>query len=81
MITGMSPPSMVGLMMGIWYFAIAIGNAIAGVVSQWTIVDSNIPVITASSYANIFGWLGIISIVAGVLAISMVPRLKNMLTR
>jgi len=82
LITEMSPRNMVGLMMGLWYFATAVANSIAGIVSQWTIVafSVNNPIITAPAYAQTFGMLGVISIIAGVMAFAAIPRLKSMLS-
>lgn len=83
MITELSPLAMVGLMMGAWFFASAVANALAGLASQWTTVaaGSNNPLITDPSYAHVFGILGWSSIAAGIIVLFFCPRLKRMIGR
>lgn len=82
MIAEMSPRPMVGLMMGLWYFATAVASSLAGVVSQWTVAASsvNTPIATAPAYARTFGMLGVVSIFAGLMIFAIIPRLGNILS-
>lgn len=81
MVTESSPKEMAGLMMGIWYFAISIAQALAGVVSTWTISISgtNEPVLTAGIYSNTFVMLGMLSIVASFIIFFMIPLSKKVI--
>ncbi|MDR3478978.1 MAG: peptide MFS transporter [Gammaproteobacteria bacterium] len=82
MIAELSPPAMVGLMMGLWYFATAVASSLAGIISQWTVVSSNdnAPIIMAPAYAHVFGLLGAVSIAAGLLIFLIIPKLKTILS-
>jgi proton-dependent oligopeptide transporter, POT family len=73
MVSELSPKKMLGLMMGMWYFATAIADALAGFVARWTTLPSgsNNPLITSPAYAHVFGWAGTASIVVGVFILFM----------
>ena len=81
MVTELSPAMMVGLMMGAWFFASAVANALAGVVAQWTTVPSgsNNPLITNPAFNHVFNWLGWISVISGVVVLILTPQLKKMI--
>jgi len=83
MVTDLSPKKMVGLMMGIWFFASAAANAVAGFLSEWTTLPSgtNAPRVTDPAFAHVFGILGIFSVALGVCLIIATPALTRMITR
>lgn len=82
MITELSPKKIMGLMMGIWYFATAVANSFAGIVASFTTLPSNnnAPELTAPIFGHVFGMLGIIAIISGIIALFFVPLLKRILT-
>jgi dipeptide/tripeptide permease len=69
-------------MMGAWFFATAVANALAGYVSELTTIPSgsNNPLLTNAQYAHVFGWLGGLAVGAGVLALVLTPALKKLLS-
>ncbi|TAK73365.1 MAG: MFS transporter [Gammaproteobacteria bacterium] len=82
MIVELSPKEMNGLMMGVWYFATAIANVLAGFIAKWTTIPSgsNLPLITSAHYAQVFSWLAVFSIVAGFIMLIFIPLFKKMIT-
>jgi len=81
MMTELSPKRMVGLMVGIWYLATAIAYSLAGFASKLTIIPSgvNFPLETSPIYAQIFGMLGWLTIMAGVIILLFVPVFRKMM--
>lgn len=67
MMTELAPRQMTGLMIGFWYFATAVANALAGYAAISTVVVSktNNPLQTSAAYAHTFGTLGIAAILSG----------------
>ena len=82
MVIELSPKTMHGLMMGVWYFATAVANILAGFASAWTTVSSktNLPMMTSPQYAHVFGELGMAAILAGMIVLIFTPRLKKAMT-
>ena len=82
MVTKLSPAKMVALMMGIWFFASAIGEFLAGKIGALMsvpkeVLDKNDPVLSLPYYAGVIQKIGIISAVIGVLLIFTVPFLRR----
>lgn len=82
MVTKLAPAKMVALMMGIWFFATAIGEFLAGKIGSLMsvpkdILEKNDPVLSLPYYADIILKIGIASAVIGVLLIFTVPFLKR----
>jgi proton-dependent oligopeptide transporter, POT family len=82
MVTKLSPAKMVSLMMGIWFFASAIGEFLAGKIGSLmsvpeVILVKNDPVLSLPYYADVILKIGIASVVIGVLLIFTVPFLKR----
>ncbi|MBK8611366.1 MAG: peptide MFS transporter [Chitinophagaceae bacterium] len=82
MVTKLSPPKMVALMMGIWFFASAIGEFMAAKIGSLMSVPEDIlakndPVLSLPYYADVIIKIGIASTVIGVLLIFTVPFLKR----
>ncbi len=80
MITKLSPKKMVALMMGIWFFASATGEFLAGKIGSLMSVPEavvNNPVLSLPYYANILNKIGLYSIGIGVLLIGLVPLIRK----
>ena len=81
MITELSPKQVAGLMMGVWYFATALANALAGFASTLTTLPSNQndPLTTSSIYSHAFGELGLTAIIIGILTLALAPKLNKII--
>jgi POT family proton-dependent oligopeptide transporter len=81
MMTELAPKQMIGLMIGVWYFATAISNALAGVVSISTVAtsESTIPIVTSSTYSFVFGVLGWLAIIAGLILFCFIKPIKELI--
>lgn len=82
MITKLSPAKMVAMLMGIWFFASAIGEFLAGKIGSLMsvpkeILDKNDPVLSLPYYADVIQKIGIISAAIGILLLFTVPFLKR----
>ncbi len=82
MITKLSPGKMVGLMMGIWFFASAIGEFLAAKIGSMMsvpaeIIAKNDASLTLPYYADIINKIGLASILIGIVLIVLVPRIKK----
>jgi POT family proton-dependent oligopeptide transporter len=82
MVTKLSPQKMVAMMMGIWFFATAIGEFLAGKIGSLMsvpkeILAKNDPVLSLPYYADIILKISIVSAVIGVLLLFTVPFLKR----
>jgi len=80
MITKLSPPKIVAMMMGIWFFASAIGEFLAGKIGSLMSVPENVvnnPVLSLPYYADILSKIGIGSIGIGILLICLVPLIRK----
>lgn len=81
MITTLSPKKLVGMMMGVWFFATALANALAGFISEWTALPSgsNDPLATDQPFSHVFGVIGWIAIGVGVIFLFFAPILKQLI--
>jgi proton-dependent oligopeptide transporter, POT family len=82
MITKLSPAKMVGLMMGIWFFASAIGEFLAAKIGSLMsvpeeVIAKNDPALTLPYYADVINKIGIGSVILGVILIAIVPLLRK----
>jgi proton-dependent oligopeptide transporter, POT family len=82
MVTKLSPIKMVSLIMGIWFFASAIGEFLAAKIGSLMsvpkeILAKNDPVLSLPYYADVILKIGIASAIIGVLLIFTVPFLKR----
>jgi POT family proton-dependent oligopeptide transporter len=82
MITKLSPKNIVAMMMGIWFFASAIGEFLAGKIGSLMSVPKEVaeaenPVLSLPYYADIINKIGLGSIVIGIILICFVPFLKR----
>lgn len=82
MITKLSVPRVVGLMMGVWFLSSALAHTLAGLVAQATssetvggvVVD---PQAQLETYAGVFTTIGWIAVAIGVLLMLLSPWLKK----
>jgi POT family proton-dependent oligopeptide transporter len=81
MVSELSPVKMVGLMMGTWYFATSVADALAGFVANWTTTPSgsNEPLITSPVYYHTFALIGGISLIVGIFIIIISPFINTMI--
>lgn len=81
MMTGMAPKNMAGLMIGTWYLASAVSNAIAGIVAKLSSIPNThmSSLDSAHIYAHAFGLYGWSAILVAVIGLMCVPRLKRMM--
>jgi len=80
MITKLAPIKIVGMVMGIWFLASAIGEFLAGKIGSLMSVPEelvNDPVKSLPYYADILNKIGLGSIVLGVLLVCLVPFLRR----
>jgi len=80
MITKLSPKKMVALMMGIWFFASATGEFLAGKIGSLMSVPEDVvnnPVLSLPYYANILNKIGLYSIGIGIVLIFLVPLIRK----
>ncbi|WP_242917905.1 peptide MFS transporter [Pontibacter liquoris] len=80
MITKLSPANIVAMMMGIWFFASAIGEFLAGKIGALMSVPQNVvanPVLSLPYYADIISKIGLYSIGIGVVLILLVPLIRR----
>jgi POT family proton-dependent oligopeptide transporter len=80
MITKLSPKKMVAMMMGIWFFASATGEFLAGKIGSLMSVPENVvnnPVMSLPYYANILSKIGMYSIGIGIVLICLIPVIRK----
>ena len=82
MITKLSVPRIVGLMMGVWFLASALAHTLAGLVAQATSGETVGGVVTDPSaqlatYADVFSKIGWIGVGIGVVLMVISPWLKR----
>ncbi|MBA3674591.1 MAG: peptide MFS transporter [Chitinophagaceae bacterium] len=82
MVTKLSPVKIVSMMMGIWFFASAIGEFLAGKIGSlmsvpMEILDKNDPVLSLPYYADVIQKIGIASVIIGIILMFTVPLLKK----
>jgi POT family proton-dependent oligopeptide transporter len=82
MITKLSVPRIVGLMMGVWFLASALAHTLAGLVAQATSGDTVGGVVTdpqaqLATYADVFSTIGWVGVGIGVVLMILSPWLKR----
>src|SRR6266496_2536735 len=71
-VTKLSPARLVGLMMGVWFLSISIGNFVAGIMGG-TFNEK-----AEGALVHLFGIVAIITIVAAVVLVALTPLIKKM---
>ena len=82
MITKLSVPRIVGLMMGVWFLASALAHTLAGLVAQATASETVGGVVTdpgaqLATYASVFKTIGFVGVGIGVILMLISPFLKK----
>lgn len=81
MITVLTPPNMVGMMMGVWFLASACAFAISGSLANLADVPKHTDAIhSLPIYHHAFGLLSLLSLGLVVISFALVPLLKRMIT-
>lgn len=80
MIAELSPKHLVGMMMGVWFYALSIAGAFSGTLATFTDVSKEV---TATASLAIYGHgfliFGIIALILSVISLALVPFLKRMI--
>ena len=74
-VTKLSPARMVGLMMGVWFLALSIGNFIAGIMGG--MFNEN----AEGALVKLFGIVALITIIAAAVLAAMTPLIKKLTPR
>jgi proton-dependent oligopeptide transporter, POT family len=80
MVTKLAPAKMVGLVMGIWFLASALGEFLAGKIGSLMSVPEevvDVPVQSLPYYADILNKIGLASLAIGVVLMLIVPQLRK----
>jgi len=80
-VTVLSPPSLVGMMMGVWFIALGFGGKLSGVIANMSsIPEGTHNVLTEISlYGHGFMIYAIMSFIVGIILFCLIPLLKRMM--
>jgi POT family proton-dependent oligopeptide transporter len=82
MITVLCPRHLVGMMMGVWFFALAASTAIAGILANFAAVPENLSAeASLPIYSHAFTIYGLISLAMAVISFAFVPFLNRMINK
>jgi POT family proton-dependent oligopeptide transporter len=81
-VTKLSPKRIVGMMMGMWFFASAAGNFVAGLIARATASDeigggSSFDLLQKSAFMDVYTNVGLIALVFGIVLALISPLLKR----
>jgi POT family proton-dependent oligopeptide transporter len=81
MIGYLAPPSLQGMMMGMWMLTSGIGSILSSYSSNWMIEGKNSisPLVTNSGYSHVFLILSLFTLVASVVLFVLVPKLRTLI--
>lgn len=81
MITVLVPQELVGMMMGVWFVALGLGEKLAGVLAGFAAIPKHIHTITAMDqiYGYAFSRFALMALAFGVVCLCMTPLLKRMI--
>lgn len=84
MITKLSIPRVVGLMMGVWFLSSSVAQYVAGIVAQFAAVETvggevTNPKLALDTYVGVFQFIGLCSIGFGVVLLVVSPLLKKLM--
>jgi len=82
MVTKLSAPQVVGLMMGVWFLSSSLAHILAGIIAQQTASDTIggqvvDPSAQLQSYVSVFTAVGILGVAVGVVLLLLSPILKK----
>ena len=84
-VTKLSPQRIVGFMMGMWFFASAAGNYVAGLIAKATASESSgnsseiFDIVQKQSFMDVYTDVGLIAIGCGILLVVITPILKKLM--
>tara|TARA_A100001011_G_scaffold133350_1_gene140507 strand:- start:3 stop:1487 length:1485 start_codon:yes stop_codon:yes gene_type:complete len=84
-VTKLSPQRIVGFMMGMWFFASAAGNYVAGLIAKATASESSgnsseiFDIIQKQSFMDVYTDVGLMAIGCGILLAVITPILKKLM--
>jgi proton-dependent oligopeptide transporter, POT family len=84
MITKLSIPSLVGMMMGVWFLSSAMAQYVGGIVAQFASVETvggevTNPKLALDTYIQVFQTIGWVSVAIGVALLIIAPLLRRMM--
>lgn len=81
MITVLSPKELVGLMMGVWFVSLGIGEKTAGIIANYAAIPKHIILISSMDviYGDAFFRYAIISLICAIAALLFVPLMNRMI--
>jgi POT family proton-dependent oligopeptide transporter len=80
MITVLCPKHLVGMMMGVWFFSVAVAFSVGGILANIAAVPANLSTIASLQiYTHAFWIYGIISLVIAMISFALVPYLKRLI--
>ncbi len=84
MITKLSIPKIVGLMMGVWFLCTSVAQYVAGIVATFASTESvageaTDPKLSLETYVSVFQTIGMGGIIAGVILLILSPFLRRMM--
>lgn len=81
MVTVLVPQELIGLMMGLWFVALGLGEKLAGVIANYAAIPKDIQLITKMDliYGDAFYHYAGMAFVVGVLCLMATPVLKRMI--
>ena len=84
-VTKLSPQRIVGFMMGMWFFASAAGNYVAGLIARATATESSgasgdvYDLAQKQSFMDVYTDVGLIAIACGIFLAIITPLLKKLM--
>ena len=77
--TKLAPPRILGLMMGVWFMSLALGNKLAGFLAGFFPQTSATGVIDTSVLVRLFGYLGLAVLAAAVVLFLLSPKVRKLM--
>lgn len=81
MVTVLAPRELVGMMMGLWFVALGLGEKLAGIIAGYAAIPKDIQLIGKMDliYGDAFYYYAALSLIAGVLCLLATPALKKLI--
>ncbi len=84
MITKLSIPTVVGLMMGVWFVSSSVAQYVAGIIAQFASVETvggevTNPALALKTYTDVFSTIGWTSVGIGIVLLVLSPALNMMI--
>lgn len=80
MVTVLAPQELVGLMMGVWFVALGLGEKLAGVIAEYAAIPKHIQLISKMDviYGHAFYQYALLSLICGVACLIATPFVKKL---